>query len=79
MFWCQLCRFYCRKHVGDAGYSLEPSWGDGAQCFIPLTPEQVAEAELELSFDHVVILQSDIERLKAVSYTHLTLPTILLV
>ena len=51
--------------MGDAGCSLEPSWGDGAQCLIPLTPEQVAEAELELSFDHVVILQSDIERLKA--------------
>lgn len=49
----------CRQRVEDAGCSLEPSWGDGAQLFIPLTHEQLAEAELELSFDHVIILNSE--------------------
>jgi hypothetical protein len=55
----------CRERVEDAGCSLEPAWGDGAQLFVPLTQEQVAEAELELSFDHVVLLSSDTEQFKA--------------
>lgn len=55
----------CRQRVEDAGCSLEnQEWGHGAQFWVPLTHEQVAEAELELSFDNVVILSSDVEQFK---------------
>jgi hypothetical protein len=55
----------CCKHVEEAGCALEPEFAEGAQFFIPLTQEHIAEAQLELSCDHVIILNSDVERFKA--------------
>merc|ERR1712217_371006 len=50
------------KRVQDAQCSADHS--SGAQLFIPLTQEQIDEAEIELAFDHVVILNSDYEAFK---------------
>jgi hypothetical protein len=54
-----------RQRVEEAGCALEPEFGDGAQFFVPLTHEQIAEAELELSFDYVLLLNADVELFKA--------------
>eukprot|EP00930_Biecheleria_cincta_P025521 TRINITY_DN18163_c0_g2_i1.p1 TRINITY_DN18163_c0_g2~~TRINITY_DN18163_c0_g2_i1.p1 ORF type:complete len:519 (-),score=92.22 TRINITY_DN18163_c0_g2_i1:300-1856(-) len=54
----------CRQRVVEAGCAVEPESTNGPQFFVPLTHDQIVEAELELSSEHVVLLNSDVEQFR---------------
>ena len=49
---------HCRERVAEAGCSIQPPWAGGAKTLVPLTEEHLAEAETELSYNHIVSLYS---------------------
>jgi len=56
---------HCRQLVEDAGCSMEPPWAGGAKLLVPLTREQLQEASIELSDNHIVALATDVEVIKS--------------
>jgi hypothetical protein len=56
---------HCLQHVAEAGCCIQPLWAAGAKLLVPLTAEHLAEAGIELSYDHVVALASDVDAVKA--------------
>jgi len=58
----------CRSRVADAGCDIIPEWGNGAKCFVPLTPDQsheLARLGIELQPHHVIALKTDLESLNS--------------
>ena len=54
-----------RQRLIDASCSLKPPWADGALSLAPLAHEQVNEAGLGLSYDHIATLNSGANLIKA--------------
>ena len=43
----------------------QPPWAGKAKVFEPLTAEMLAEAEITLTYDHIVTLASEVDQVKA--------------
>eukprot|EP00931_Biecheleriopsis_adriatica_P092748 TRINITY_DN66528_c0_g1_i1.p1 TRINITY_DN66528_c0_g1~~TRINITY_DN66528_c0_g1_i1.p1 ORF type:complete len:708 (-),score=108.20 TRINITY_DN66528_c0_g1_i1:29-2152(-) len=56
---------HCRQRVAEAGCSIQPPWAEGAKLLVPLTEEHLAEAEIDLAYNHIVALASDVDAVKA--------------
>lgn len=54
----------CVASVEAAGCDCSPSWAKGAILLVPATEEQICEAGINLQPHNVLILQSDVEKLK---------------
>lgn len=53
-----------RSRVMDAGCQILPEWSSGAVLLVPLTAEQVFEAEIELRAHHILARRCDMTSIK---------------
>jgi len=51
----------CRSRVESAGCEVRPPWANGALLLVPVTEEQIDEADIQLKPHNIVMLNSDVE------------------
>jgi hypothetical protein len=54
----------CRERVESSGCSVKPDWANGALLLVPVTEQQIKEADIELSSHSILMLASDEQRVK---------------
>jgi len=56
----------CIGRVESAGCEVRPAWANGALLFVPVTEEQIAEADLQLKSHNILMLTSDVQPVEQV-------------
>ena len=56
---------YCRNRVANAGpeFALQPEWANGALLLVPVTSQEIADAEIHLRAHHIVAKREDVENI----------------
>jgi len=54
----------CRSRVESAGCSMQPAWANGALLLVPVTEQQIMEADIYLQAHNILMLASDEQLVK---------------